>query len=49
MKRVLLLSTGGTIAARQGNMGLAPQVASASLLSYVPELSGRLKLRPRTF
>ena len=47
MKRVLLLSTGGTIAARPGSMGLAPQVASASLLSYVPELSGRFEIEAK--
>ena len=28
-------------------MGLAPQVASASLLSYVPELSGRFEIEAK--
>lgn len=38
MKKVLLLSTGGTIAARGGEMGLQPQLASSGLLQYMSEL-----------
>lgn len=47
MKRVLLLTTGGTIAARPGDMGLAPQVASSSLLGYVSELSNHYEIEAR--
>ena len=39
MKRVLLITTGGTIASRQGAQGLTPQVSSGELLAYVSELN----------
>lgn len=39
MKKVLLLTTGGTIAARGGEMGLQPQLASSGLLQYMSELN----------
>ena len=39
MKKVLLLTTGGTIAARGGEMGLQPQLASSGLLLYMSELT----------
>ena len=35
------IAVASAIAARPGNMGLAPEVSSGSLLSYVPELSSR--------
>jgi len=38
MKRILLMSTGGTIASSQGQNGLEPQMHSAQLLGYVTEL-----------
>lgn len=38
MKKVLLLTTGGTIASRTGSMGLEPQMASDALLSYMSDL-----------
>ncbi len=38
MKKVLLLTTGGTIAARQGKQGLAPNIKSEDILSLLPEL-----------
>lgn len=38
MKRILLMSTGGTIASKPGQNGLEPQMASAQLLEYVSEL-----------
>ena len=38
---------GGTIAARPGDMGLAPQVASSSLLGYVSELSNHYEIEAR--
>jgi L-asparaginase len=40
MKRILLLSTGGTIASRQGARGLAPAAAGAEMLQMLPGLSG---------
>ncbi len=39
MKKVLLLTTGGTIAARNGEKGLQPQLASSGLLKYMSELT----------
>ncbi len=39
MKKVLLLTTGGTIAARGGEMGLQPQLASSGLLHYTSDLT----------
>ena len=38
MKKVLLLTTGGTIAAKNGNEGLSPALASEELLSYMSDL-----------
>lgn len=38
MKRVLLLTTGGTIAARSGECGLKPAMDSGELLGYISEL-----------
>ena len=38
MKRVLLLATGGTIASREGEHGLAPGLAAEGLLRHLPEL-----------
>lgn len=37
MKNLLLLATGGTIASKQMGNGLAPQLTSEEVLSYVPE------------
>lgn len=37
MKKLLLLATGGTIASKQMGNGLAPQLTSEEVLSYVPE------------
>lgn len=47
MKRVLLLTTGGTIAARPGDMGLAPQVSAGSLLEYLSELFRHYEIEAR--
>ena len=44
MKRVLLLTTGGTIASKQGEQGLAPQIAPDALLSYVPDLCAHYEI-----
>lgn len=38
MKRILLLTTGGTIAARDGPNGLAPAVTASQLLAYLDGL-----------
>ncbi|MDO4488164.1 MAG: asparaginase [Eubacteriales bacterium] len=38
MKKILLITTGGTIASVQGLNGLAPAIGSSELLSAVPEL-----------
>lgn len=37
-KRILLISTGGTIASSLGDEGLIPTIASEGLLSHVPEV-----------
>ncbi|MDO4314245.1 MAG: asparaginase [Oscillospiraceae bacterium] len=39
MKKVLLLTTGGTIASKPGENGLSPAIGSEELLTFVPELS----------
>lgn len=38
MKKVLLLTTGGTIASKNGEMGLQPEMNSAMLLDYASDL-----------
>lgn len=38
MKKILLLSTGGTIACSKGNEGLAPSLTAESLLTYTKEI-----------
>ena len=38
MKKILLIATGGTIASKSSEQGLAPALSSAELLSYVPEI-----------
>ncbi len=39
MKRLLLIGTGGTIAAELGENGLAPELTSAQLLRYLPDIA----------
>ncbi|NLB82943.1 MAG: L-asparaginase 1, partial [Synergistaceae bacterium] len=39
MYSFLVISTGGTIASRQGEDGLAPSLPGTELVSYVPEIS----------
>ena len=39
MKRILLIGTGGTIASTPTQDGLAPELTSAQLLSFLPDLS----------
>ena len=38
MKRILFISTGGTIASRRGADGLTPVMGSAELLKYAPRI-----------
>ena len=38
MKRILMLATGGTIAAEMTEAGLAPGLSGEDFLSYVPAL-----------
>ncbi len=39
MKKILLLATGGTIASKATQSGLVPQITSAELLAFVPEVA----------
>lgn len=39
MKRILMIGTGGTIASRQTEQGLAPGLTTEELLSYIPEVA----------
>lgn len=39
MKKVMLLTTGGTIASKAGENGFSPAIGSEELLTFVPELS----------
>jgi len=39
MKRILLLTTGGTIASQQSDHGLLPSLSAQDLLSYVPDVA----------
>ncbi len=47
MKKVLLLTTGGTIAARKGEQGLAPDIKCQDILQMLPELEGFFKIESR--
>ncbi|HBA62344.1 MAG TPA: L-asparaginase 1 [Lachnospiraceae bacterium] len=38
MKKILMIGTGGTIASRQTEQGLAPGLTTEDLLSYIPEV-----------
>ena len=40
MKKVLLLTTGGTIAARNGEQGLVPDIKCQDILEMLPEIKG---------
>ena len=40
MKRIFLLATGGTIAAKPTAQGLVPQLSSRELLDCIPEIAG---------
>ena len=45
MKRVLLLSTGGTIASRPGKDGLEPGLTGEELLAGLGDLEGKFESR----
>ena len=38
MKKILMITTGGTIACRAGENGLTPQISAEELLSYIPSV-----------
>ena len=44
MKRVLLLSTGGTIASRPGSDGLEPELSGEELIAALGDLRGRFDI-----
>lgn len=45
MKRILLLSTGGTIASRLGKDGLEPELTGAELISSLGDLTGKFDVQ----
>lgn len=47
MKRVLLLTTGGTIAARKGEQGLAPDIKCDDIMVLLPELKQNFRIDSR--
>lgn len=47
MKKILLLTTGGTIASGDRGKGLAPVLSSEDFLKYVREFEGKCELDPR--
>ena len=44
MKKIMLLTTGGTIAATEGEFGLVPKFACDELLEYLGDLSGHYEV-----
>ena len=38
MKKILMIATGGTIASRQSDNGLSPQMSGEEMLTYVPQI-----------
>ena len=38
MKKILMIGTGGTIASRQTENGLAPGLTPQDILSYIPQV-----------
>jgi len=41
MKKILLFTTGGTIASKEGKNGLEPKMQAGELLSYMGDLTAR--------
>ena len=44
MEKVLLLTTGGTIAAREGDNGLTPDIKSNDILALIPEIKNKFEV-----
>lgn len=44
MKKILLLTTGGTISSRPGDHGLAPDIKSHDILALLPEIENNFKV-----
>lgn len=47
MKRILLFTTGGTIASKEGNNGLEPDMNANELLTYMGDLTNRYQITCR--
>lgn len=47
MKKVLLLTTGGTISSRPGDQGLAPDIKSDDILALLPELQNQFTVESK--
>lgn len=47
MKKILLLSTGGTIASVQGKQGLAPGLTAEELVRYLPDQNQRYQIESK--
>ena len=47
MKKILLFTTGGTIASKEGNNGLEPEMDANELLSYMGDLANRYDITCR--
>ena len=47
MKKILLISTGGTIASKASENGLMPAVAGAAMIRLIPELEGMCEIEYR--
>ena len=45
MKKILLISTGGTIASTPTENGLTPTVSGADMVRLIPELEGLCEIR----
>ncbi|QYR21781.1 asparaginase [Paenibacillus sp. sptzw28] len=48
MKKILLLTTGGTIASVSGKDGLAPGITDEEIVKYLPELGSMYKVESKT-
>ena len=47
MKKILLISTGGTIASETGENGLVPALGGAAMIQLIPELEGMCEIECR--
>ncbi|HWL25295.1 MAG TPA: asparaginase [Ureibacillus sp.] len=48
MKKILMLTTGGTIAAVPGKEGLYPEISAEQIANYLPEQNDRYKVESKT-